>query len=342
MRKISLVISYLFLFLISCIDEYKVPNISYDAGILVIDGFINTIGTASIIKISRSAPLLYSVKRPELKAKVTVEGDDNSTITLADQGSGTYSSILNINPKLKYRMRVKTLAGKEYLSDFVEVKQTPAIDSVTFQVDESRNGLEIQVNSHDPKNIARNYVWEYVETWIYYAECPSLGPIQTFTCWRSESSGKILSFSTKRLTKDVVSHVPITFIPANSPKQYSTYSILVKQYAVTDGAMGYLQQLKKNTEQLGSLFDAFPSPLTGNFHSLSDPNEPVVGYLQIQNVTEKRIFIRHIQLPSWFKQRPSRLDCYDPDPPYLCTGDGDCADCRFGGGVIVRPDFWIN
>jgi hypothetical protein len=85
MRKISLVISYIFLFLISCIDEYKVPNISYDAGILVIDGFINTIGTASIIKLSRSATLLSSAKRPELKAKVTVEGDVNSTITLADQ-----------------------------------------------------------------------------------------------------------------------------------------------------------------------------------------------------------------------------------------------------------------
>ena len=343
MRKISLFISYLFLFSVSCVDPYKMPDIPFDAGILVIDGFINSSnGTITTIKLSRSTPLDYAGKlRSELKAKVTLEGSDNSSMNLAEKGNGVYENSLVIHQQLKYRMRIKTLGGKEYLSDFVEVKKTPPIDSVTFQLDKSNNGLQIQVNTHDAESKARNYFWEYVETWQSSAECFVQGPIQTFTCWNTASSSKILSFSTKRFEQDVVSRFPINFIDANSPKQYFTYSILVKQYAVTEDARDYLQQLKNNTEKLGSIFDAQPTQLTGNFYSLQDHDEPVLGYLQVQNVTEKRIFIKHINLPSWFKNKPVRWECFNPDP-YECIGGPECYDCRLGGGVNVKPNFWIE
>ncbi|MEO5998783.1 MAG: DUF4249 family protein, partial [Chitinophagaceae bacterium] len=53
---------------------------------------------------------------------------------LADKGKGVYSAdALNFNPVQKYRLRIKTAAGTEYLSDYVELKKTPAIDSVNWK-----------------------------------------------------------------------------------------------------------------------------------------------------------------------------------------------------------------
>jgi hypothetical protein len=109
---------------------------------------------------------------------------------------------------------------------------------------------------------------------------------------------------------------------------------------VTKDALDYLQQLKRNTEQQGSIFDTQPSALTGNLHSLNDPTELVMGYLRVQNVSEKRIFIKHADLPSWFMRKPISLDCIDPNG--LCSTVPVCSDCRLGGGVNVKPDYWIN
>jgi len=348
MRKTALFICYAFLFSTSCVDPFKIPNLPFDAGLLVVDGFINSgAGSTTTIKLSRSMALNDNGKvRSELKAKVMVEADDNSTYSLIDKGSGTYSSTLNINPALKYRLRIKTSTGGEYLSDFVEVKHTPPIDSVTYQIDKSQHGLGIYVNTHDSEKVARNYHWEFIETWEYHADCNNTRlAVQTFKCWRSENSGKILFSSTARLEVDTINHFPLTFIDANSIKLGVTYSILVKQYAVTEDGLSYLQQLKKSTEPQGSIFDPQPGKVTGNFHCLSDVNEPVLGYLFVNNGVEKRIFIR--TLPNWFFKIPFFLACSDPLNPGFPIACGNppasaCSDCRVGGGVIVRPDFWID
>jgi len=82
------------------------------------------------------------------------------------------------------------------------------------------------------------------------------------------------------------------------------YSLLVKQYALTSEAYNYYTQLKQNTEQLGTIFDPQPSELTGNIHSLSDKNEPVIGYVTAGIVGEKRIFIDSSELPGWTAETP--------------------------------------
>jgi hypothetical protein len=89
------------------------------------------------------------------------------------------------------------------------------------------------------------------------------------------------------------------------------YSILVKQYAITGDAYNYYTLLKKNTEQLGGIFDAQPSALTGNMHSLSDPDEPVIGYITAGAITQLRLFVSNSNLPTdWMAYRPYYDGCY--------------------------------
>lgn len=93
------------------------------------------------------------------------------------------------------------------------------------------------------------------------------------------------------------------------------YSIQVKQYALTEDAYNYWTLLKKNTEQLGSIFDSQPSASIGNIHCVNNPTEIVIGYISAGTVTNSRIFISKNQLPNWLTT------------PFYPICDVDSLDC---------------
>jgi hypothetical protein len=130
----------------------------------------------------------------------------------------------------------------------------------------------------------------------------------------------VLLNSSAKLTKDVIVGNQITFISSTSEKIELRYSILVKQYALTSDAYNYYQQLKKNTEQIGSVFDTQPSELTGNVHCVSDPSEPVIGYITAGRQSQARIYIDNRNLPAW-----QVVDSYSScivDTALFCAGRG--------------------
>jgi hypothetical protein len=247
---------------------------------------------------------------PESGAQVTVESDASNTYPLIEKAAGTYACApLNIDASRKYRLRVKTSDGKEYVSDFVPVKNAPPIDSVGFAP--QATGVQLYVNTHDNANGTRYYRWDYTETWQFHSKYVSgyysngVDSIkarqpsqQVYNCFGNDSSTSIVIASTLRLTKDIVYQAPLTIVPASSEKIETKYSILVRQYALTSDAYAFWENLQKNTEKLGSIFDVLPSQTQSNFHCITNPDELVVGYLSAGNASYKRIFITAAQLPS--------------------------------------------
>jgi hypothetical protein len=101
------------------------------------------------------------------------------------------------------------------------------------------------------------------------------------------------------LSQDVIADFPVTSIPSTSEKVGDEYSIQVRQYALTADAYNFYVSIKKNTEQLGSIFDALPSEIAGNIHSVANPSEPVIGYVSVGSTSSRRIFVTTQQLPHW-------------------------------------------
>jgi len=168
--------------------------------------------------------------------------------------------------------------------------------------------------------------------------------------------------SSAKLDEDVISHAPITAIPRHAEKIIARYSILVKQYALTKEAYEHWQILEKNKRQRGTIFDAQPAQLTENIHCITNPDEPVIGWVSASSIEEKRIFIRNSSVAPWgrgatgvacdvFFINPADAAIYlnDPNnaPAYFVTGGGlaitrpRCVDCRLNGeGEPVKPSFW--
>ena len=313
-RHIFFVIGLVTATMAGCKKPYAPPVIASRANYLVVEGLINPGSDSTIIKLSRTVPLSSTSSiSPELNASVVIESNTNATYPLTAAGNGRYVAVgLNLNTSNNYRLDIRTSDNKTYQSDFVRVKNAPPIDSISFLV--KSNGIQINSNSHDPLNSTTYYRYEYAETWVIQSAFESFEKLVTtpsdtiiprpfneniYVCWQNAQSSDIVLGSTAKLSSDILANNPITFINSTDEKISHRYSILLKQYALTKSAFDYWQQLKKNTEQLGGIFDPQPSELPGNIHCISTPSVQVIGYITAGTVAQKRIFIDNSVLPAW-------------------------------------------
>lgn len=303
------------------------------------EGVINSGSDSTFIKVSRTVKLTDKVAiKPELNAVVAVQGDQNSTYPLTEMGNGSYACAgLNLDNAHKYRLSIKTAKNEQYVSDYMEVLNSPPIDSVSFDTKgtPSDQGLNVYVTTHDATNKVHYYRWDYQETWIFHSNYPSYFKSNGDTvlgrnmvddnityCWQTDTSSTIVLGSSAKLAQDVIASQPITSIVSSSEKVGDEYSIQVRQYALTTDAYNFYVNLKKNTEQLGSVFDALPSEINGNIHSVTNPSEPVVGYISVGSISKQRIFITNKQLPNWITA-PFYTNCklefdWNGIPPQKC------------------------
>jgi hypothetical protein len=298
---------------IGCKKPYNPPAIAAVTNYLVVEGMIDTGADSTIIKLSRTVSISsFAGSTPELHALVTVEDNQNNSYPINEIGNGEYASPpLGLTNTRLYRISIKTSNGETYLSNFVQPKQAPPIDSIGYKI--QSNGVQVYLNTHDPANNTHYYLWQYGETYIFHSSFISYYKIvdslpaflsstdpQIYQCWGHDTSSTIVLGSSAKLSQDVIYQAPITFLPSTSEKLESRYSILIKQSALTADAFNYYQLLKNNTENLGSIFSPQPSSeLTGNIQCVNNPSEPVIGYLTAGTVSEKRVFIDNSNLPHW-------------------------------------------
>src|SRR5262249_13258380 len=139
--------------------------------------------------------------------------------------------------------------------------------------------------STNPIAVAYKYPDHHEDTTIY-------------KCWSTLASSSIILGSTEKLTTNVV-FLPVQYIEPHSEKLSVLYSLNLRQYAISHDEYLFLQKMKKNTEQLGTIFDPQPSQISGNVHCLTDPGETVIGYVEVAQEQVKRIFIANSQVPNW-------------------------------------------
>lgn len=374
---------FLALAFFACRKPYEPTVIKADYNYLVMDGVINANANGvTTIALSRTKNLTDSLRpKPELGARVSIEAENGGTFSLVPVGNGAYNSApQNLNPANKYRLNITTLNGSVYQSDYVPVKQTPPVDSVTWkqQLDSPNKAVTISVHTHDPQNKTIYYRWDYVETWQYQAPLNgSLGLTnqglvfytdaitQTFNCWGTTPSPNITTASSEALSQDVISYVPVSVVPQNDERMAVRYSINVNQYGLTKEAHNYWQIVKKSSQQTGSIFDPQPAQVVGNLHCISNPAEPVIGFASVSYVTMKRIFIDVRELDDWHYPNtsgnycktdgigvdPNRFQIFTyPDTTYgpyfftsgptLIVAKKQCVDCRRRGGTNIKPPFW--
>jgi hypothetical protein len=364
-----------------CKQAYTPPVLQTNPNLLVIEGVINGgAGTTTTFTLSRTQKIGDSLGAytPEPQAQVSISGSAGETYPLREQGKGTYiSAPLSLNHAEKYQVKITTRNGSKYQSDAVPVTTAPPIDSLSYKQDDSSGNVTVSINTHDPAGTSHYYRWYFSETWEYHTALTSELALDStghifyaidsisqvflvYYCWRGDNSSDILLGNSTALGQDRISQAPIATIPRASQKIQMRYSMLASQYVLTQAAYNYWLILQKNTQNLGSLFDPQPSQLKGNYQCLTNPGEPVIGYLSVGTIQQKRFFISNSQVSNW---DPGPSDCptkvTDQGPtydiytysdtawgPYYFAGTSlilsrrVCLDCRVQGGTTTKPSFW--
>ena len=180
-----------------------------------------------------------------------------------------------------------------------------------------------------------------------------------YTCWQGENSTSLILGSSKKLSIDSI-HKPLIYVEPGSWKLSVLYSLNVKQYALSREEYEFLEKMKRNSEETGSIFGRQPSELKGNIHCIANPNEPVIGFIGIANRQEKRIWINRSDVPDWRYYRTCEtyevpidsVEYYSNLTPVSAlkwSQQGDiltyfaaqptCVICTLRG-TNVKPSFW--
>ena len=347
MRKAIGFVFVLLATLLGCRTPYEPEVPATELRVLVVEGYLDTEGLKSELKLSRTAPLgASSAFIPELRAKVLLKSASGQVFPLTETGLGTYIFERNIDEKQSYLLEIELSSGERYVSEGLQPIVTPEIIDAGFKLDEE--GVEVFVSTQGNAN-ADDFLWTFEETWIFrprirttYIYVPEIKNVrdqkqseQTSLCFKTEPSPGILLETSSRFKDQVVFQKTITEIPKGDERIMERYSVLVSQKGLASKDVPFWEILKKNTEDIGSIFSPLPSLIGGNIKSLDAAKSPVIGQVSLGVIRQKRIYINQVQVSPWNYLDPKFNDCAIGEEAILAKD----YQAIFGNGAVVptRP-----
>ena len=384
MKHIIKILGFVFpaLIWVSCIVPYEPEELVDLNDIIVVEGNISLTGPFSI-RISRSAPI-----SSDQYGQKTMKCERNAHVYVRDKQGRTYSpdsvtaegeylfdfSEQYPDQREEYQLIVESQDGRTYETDFRKSRHSSNME-LHYKIDTLAEKVSIYVNSHDVDGKSKYYYWQYSETWDYVSQMPAYcyfdvsGIKETphsrpwmYRCWDSHESSEILLIETSSLAEDRIRDLEIHTINFRDIRITQHYTIEVIQTVLDNDAYRYMENMRKNSYDIGDLFSPQPNEISGNIRCITDPSVRAIGFVSVCNSIRKRLYINCIGLPGYIRE-PMPEDTLVPLDAKLTTmlsliqqgytphtidpiekvsywNLTRCIDCRSKGGKPVVPPFW--
>jgi hypothetical protein len=378
-KLITLIVA---LFLTSCIKEFNPSIDSKNVNKFVVNGEISNEGDIQRVTVSKVSPL----KEPGFMGipycYITIIDQNGNNFVMTDEGNGNYTTSIDpgyIVPGASFKVDIYTPDGIHLVSDFDSVKNCPSIDSVYFVQKEVPatepntflQGIQYYVDLNGGPEDSRFFRWEVTETWEYHTEFAyewyydgtvhHIWPPDSskMVCWKTQKVKNIYTLSTKELSENKYMSLPLNYVDNKTPKLAYGYSLLIKQYSLSEQAYTFWDKMRINSSGQGGLYEKQPMAIKGNLHNLTHPDEEVLGFFGAARITEKRSYtgpvpnlnLDYISFCSsqWLGIGGfANIDPFDYPAPLVGDEHGytmwvmtnECVDCTAEGGTTVKPGFW--
>lgn len=386
MKQVSAYMSLIIL-LTMCSSPLEEDAFDYEQ-VLVVEGVLTDQPDTHWVKLSWSAPVGDAQRSEVEDAVVWVEDGAGSCYDYFESNPGLYASevIYQAEEGETYQLLVQTNEGRRFASTPSGWIKSPPIDSIydrylsiaPTNVDTEEPGIQLLLDSHDETGEANYFRYEWEEAYKIEAPLssdfiydpaldsiiPRVNPIHI--CYAEDASTGLLLATSIGSTSNVLREVPLRYLPSGSEELQTRYSILVRQYVVSQEAYGFYRKFNELIEGSGSLFDKQVGAVIGNMYATEDPNEIVLGYFEVSGVSDRRVYfdledfdnfqeIRNTQptqcnTSNWIVPSADETDFYlvnqrgfweimEDDP--LKVVPKECASC-LDKGSVQPPDFWIE
>ncbi|HET8754303.1 MAG TPA: DUF4249 domain-containing protein [Salinimicrobium sp.] len=376
------------LLVLGCVEPYDFATETFEQ-LLVVEANITNENKQQEVFLSRTIPLGETEEAPERQAKVWIEGDDGSVYDFSENEPGHYISVSEFAAAtgVSYQLVIITSEGETFSSEPTKMVINPGLDNLYAAKtinDEGDEGFSFMIDNSGTAETTDYFKYEYVETYkivpphktfqdlIVVDGEPVLVPKikEAELCFNSEASSEIILASTNSLAVNALEAFQVRFLSKHNPKVSQRYSLLVKQYALTQEAYSYYATLQKFSGSESLFSQTQPGFINGNLFSVDNPDEKVVGYFNVASVVSKRVFVNFLD---YFnnEDRQYFMDCSITRPEFAITaitliqeglakfislslsppdheGKGPiriapapCVDCTLLGSP-VPPDFWVE
>jgi hypothetical protein len=380
LRNILIISSVLFSS--SCVDEYW-PELDKYQNLLVVDGTFSNEPGPYMVKLSLSSRVDKIQVIPISGATVIIIDDQDVSETLTETVPGTYMTspdgIQGVIGR-SYRIKIMTSDGEIYESEFEEINSPTEIESIyplletKEQEGLSHNltGYQFYLNTHFAASDTNYFLTRLEATYEYDADFlirfiydgtlrPFTSSDSLQTCWRTYKVPEIFTYSTLNLSEPVILDYPLNFVDTETRELYIRYSLLVRQYTLSEKAYRFWTTVKEQNSSQGGLYNTQPYQVRGNLVNTVNPDEPVLGYFTVASISKRRIFVNppsppvpfyfpECEIGEWEYQNFGTIYMTIPNewPVYATTDNNgipalpnqECMDCQKSGGTIVKPDFW--
>jgi hypothetical protein len=368
--------------LTGCREPFEPEIEASDLNVLVVEGYLDSEGLSSILDLSytRSIQNDTGIKPVVLGASIYLESSGGKRYPLRELGNGSYEFKQDIPENDTYVLRIFVPDGTSYATIPLTPILTPDIIDVGFVKNET--GVEVFLTTKGNTD-ADDFLWTFDETWAFrpaittqyeYDTESKRVNLRDFTdridlCYKTERNSDLVLETSSRFEDQFVFRQTINQINQGDERLTVRYSILISQKALTKDASEFWEILKKNTDDLGSIFSPLPSIIRGNITQDQNPDVPVIGQVGLGRVQQRRLFIDIREVSPWRAEVPEYEGCilsadtvlirdYDsrfrsgvniPVLPIIPDGLFNpigyrysslrCVDCT-QRGTNVRPDFW--
>ncbi|HYQ59019.1 MAG TPA: DUF4249 domain-containing protein [Draconibacterium sp.] len=348
-RILNYIIPVFFILAAGCEDIYE-PEIDVIENVLVVDARISADADTSYVHLYKSVTFYQATIGEAIEdAVVTIIDSNGEEYELVNKLAGYYRLVMNIDANLQYKLKIEH-KGDTYESFFEAVPKNPALDTV-YGVEEiqiRKQGGDNNVDNFEEvhgvqlyADISPNssvpyyrFTSRFVLQYTYPVEVigeTGMPVTETMYCWGSvypTGSFNIASPPEYTSTKEIKRH-PLFFLP-NSKTYSLTHSfagwiIILYQHGLTEQGHGYYDDLNKQLDADGKIFDPMYVQARSNIKCTTDEEKIILGNFEISASTETRYFLRYISEESGFVLRPI-TEFYDIS--------------EFGEQLIEVPEFW--
>lgn len=236
----------------------------------------------------------------------------------------------------RYRLVVENHDNdKKYLSRWEEVHMPPVLDTITYKISENKQKMDFFISFHSDDENSRYFRWNYAEEWEYRAPIqahyyyvkPTLSDSQirkilnneaaekipsqvygqilpfdeknpsTFLCWDHHESQDIMIASTEDLGVNRIVNKQYESIPYTSTRVNYHYRTTIMIQSMSRDCYQYWVNILQNSENTGGLDSPVPSQMVGNLYCEDDPDEMVIGYVNVSRIAK---FPRYISFYSTY------------------------------------------
>jgi hypothetical protein len=241
----------------SCVEEIEFETGAIE-DYLVVDARITDEVSKHKVTLSRTYGINDTIgSQPEENARVYIDEVDGNTFEFREISSGVYESLNDFQAQAgrNYILNIETASGQIYQSEAEEIM-------VERRLFENTDGVAITVNTSANTEDNAYFKYEYEESYKivspyrYSTNMFFNYDTRTFyeiwkdvddqICYTTDKSTELIMASTGNLDSNNLNNFLVRFLELGNPKMSFRYSILVKQFTISERAHAYYNTLCRN------------------------------------------------------------------------------------------------